>query len=162
MNKLLASVWRSWAVLSKYAFSDRTGQIEGLLGNAITFTQPLIVFCLEYWKTWDQSNTQILILHLYENIQVKIQKYIVYYICPILRLNQKYYCCNPTGFTHEYLLKIILSVPRVSIIPLLPFQGQQVQPRLHPIPHGLRPPRPQYCSLWVEKRVKEDVKLSKI
>ena len=89
MNIFMASAWCSWAVLSKYAFSDRTGQIEGLSGNAKTFTQPLIVFCLECWKTWDQSNTQILILHLYENIQVKIQKYIVYYICPIYEVEQK-------------------------------------------------------------------------
>ena len=63
MNILKASAWRIWAVLSKYAFKDRTRQIEGDSGNAKTVTQPLIVFSLECWKHKDQSITQILILH---------------------------------------------------------------------------------------------------
>ena len=83
MKRLLTSAPRNGAVLSKYVCSDRTGQIEGLSGNAKTSTQPLRVFGLECWKTWDQSNTQILILHFYKNIQVKTKIYRKIYICLI-------------------------------------------------------------------------------
>ena len=56
INKLLVSTFCNGAVLAKYPFRDRTGHIEGYTGNENTFTRPLRVPDIKYWKKHEISS----------------------------------------------------------------------------------------------------------